>query len=102
MADARQLGWMVMHSTDSRTRATVAGRKVLIADPEAAGWPTLFLVHKSTGRAMGVVIARELEKLTGDQERWIEALDAAGVETQVVRPSNELAALGSLHRLVAA
>lgn len=100
--DARQLGWLVVHATDTRRRATVAGRKVLIPDPEGAAAPSLFLAHPATGRAMAITIARDREVLTEDQTRWLEALDAAGIETQVIRPSTVLAGLGALHRLVAA
>ncbi|HUV10963.1 MAG TPA: hypothetical protein VMX12_08285 [Acidimicrobiia bacterium] len=101
--EARAAGWMVMpHSADSRRRVTVGTRQVLIPDPEAAGWPSLFLVNPAERRSMAVVIAREREKLTADQERWLGALGACGVETLVVRPSSELSAVAKLHLLIAA
>jgi hypothetical protein len=68
---ARRLGWMTYHTYDSRR-----------SEP---GWPDLVLVRER------MVIA-ELKTQTGRvseaQRKWLNALQQAGVETYLWRPSD--------------
>lgn len=71
---AKQLGWLVYHTFNSR-RST-------------HGFPDLVLVRD---RVVYVECKREdrtTSKLTDEQRRWLRALDQAGEEVYVARPSH--------------
>jgi hypothetical protein len=71
---AQKLGWLVYHTHDSRR--------------SQAGYPDLHLVHVRSGRS----IFRELKTAKGrvspDQQRWLDALTACGIDAQVWRPAD--------------
>lgn len=81
---ARRLGWLVAHFHDSRREVRPG---VFVGDKDAAGFPDLVLVHHSHG-----IKFRELKsatgKLTPAQKEWHFALNVAGVDADVWRPSD--------------
>ena len=82
--DLAQLqGWKVCHFSDSR-RPGPHGQWV--GDSGARGWPDLVLVRGD------VILFRELKsekgRLTPHQQAWLEALQQAGQDAQVWRPSD--------------
>lgn len=95
---ARLLGWKAMHISDSRRVVNRGGRTQVVGDSECKGWPDVFLAHPSTGRLLAVEVKRELGKVTPDQDEWLRALTACGVETMVLRPSGWDAAVARLRR----
>jgi len=71
---ARQLGWLVYHTFDSRR--------------SAAGWPDLVCVHEETGRMIVAELKRDGKKPTEEQRRWLVALAGVpGIECYVWHPS---------------
>lgn len=76
---ARLLGWRVYHTHDSRR-----------SEP---GWPDLALVRDR-------LVMAELKTANGRvstaQEGWLDALQAAGVETYLWRPSDWDAVIATL------
>lgn len=66
---ARSLDWTVYHTHDSRR-----------SNP---GWPDLALVRD---RLVIAELKTDTGKLSADQERWLDLLTNAGVETYVWRP----------------
>ena len=79
---AKELGWMVYHTHDSRG--------------SAKGFPDLVLVRKKS--VIFAELKTETGKLTPAQKRWIAALMAAGQQTYVWRPSD----LDSIARILQA
>jgi hypothetical protein len=77
---ARQLGWLVYHTHDSRH--------------SEAGLPDLILVHPTRGRVIVVELKAEGKQPTDAQWTWLRAFANAGVPAFVVRP-------GGLDRLLA-
>lgn len=69
---AKRLGWLVYHTYDSRR-----------SEP---GWPDLALVRE---RFILAELKAEKGRISAAQQRWIDALLAAGVETYIWRPSDE-------------
>lgn len=82
MYRAKRDGWLIMHiprgqaGGSGQWRSTGGGGK---------GFPDLVLVRE---RLMMVELKRELNRPDEDQEAWLGALKAAGVETYVWRPSD--------------
>ena len=76
VAAAQRLGWLVYHTHDSRR--------------SQPGFPDLVLVHPGRGR----ILYRELKTMTGkvttDQQKWLDALAAAGADVGVWRPTDWL------------
>ena len=75
-ASVRQLaeleGWKHYHTHDGRR-----------SDP---GWPDSFMVRGR--RKIAAELKRETKQPTQDQADWLAALEAAGVEAYVWRPSD--------------
>lgn len=80
MEYARLQGWRLAHFHDSRRQ--VGGQ--LVGDADAAGFPDLVLARER-------LLIRELKtdrgRLTPQQMEWLSALDRAGVDADVWRPS---------------
>ena len=80
---AQLRGWKVCHFSDSR-RPGPYGQWV--GDSGARGWPDLVLVRGKT------TLFRELKsekgRLTPQQKEWLEALQEAGQNAKVWRPSD--------------
>ncbi len=83
MVLARAAGWMVAHFHDSRRQVRPG---VFVGDKDAKGFPDLVLVRAS--EFLVIEVKRETGKLEPEQVTWLDALDRAGVETMVVRPSD--------------
>ena len=81
---ARVYGWHVAHFHDSR-RPVKPG--VFVGDRDAAGFPDLVLCR--TGELVFAELKRETGVVTALQQTWLDALEAAGAEVHVVRPSSE-------------
>lgn len=71
---ARLLGWLVYHPWRS--------------DNSEAGWPDLAMVHPEQRRFVVAELKREDKEPTAAQRRWLVALEAAGVEVHLWRPSD--------------
>lgn len=84
---AGYLGWRFMHISDSRKVVRRDGKDIAVGDEECKGWPDLFLAHPRSGRLLAVEVKRELEKVTPEQQAWLDDLAACGVATFVLRPS---------------
>lgn len=89
---AKLLGWRTAHFRPARTargwRTAVAG--------DGAGWPDLVLVKD--GRLVVAELKSAAGRVRDEQRRWLEALEAAGVETHVWRPDDWDAILEVLRR----
>ena len=64
-------GWRLYHTYDSRR--------------SAYGWPDLFLCRAE--RAVAIEVKSERGKVTAAQEEWLLALQYAGIQALVVKPS---------------
>lgn len=84
-------GWRWTHFRTSWTRGR--WRTPVSGDP---GFPDYLAVRG--GRVLAIEAKREAGRLTPEQEAWLAALEAAGVETHVVRPSGLEAFLETLRR----
>lgn len=88
---ARLCGWRVAHF---RPALTKHGWRTPVA-ADGAGFPDLILVRDR-------LIAAELKtangKTTSEQDAWLAALAAAGVETHVWRPDDTDQVLAALRR----
>lgn len=77
---ARSLGWLVYHPHDSRN--------------SEGGWPDLALCKPPR------FILAELKSRSGvispDQERWLAALGASGIETHVWRDTGDLRSIAEI------
>lgn len=71
-------GWLAVHHRRSDL-AIIQGR---------VGWPDIAAVH--AGRRLFVVIECKTERgrVDPEQERWLSALQDAGVDARIVRPSD--------------
>jgi hypothetical protein len=78
---ARLLGWSVYHTHDSRR-----------SEP---GWPDLALVRD---RLVMAELKTDTGRVSDDQRRWLDMLDAAGVETYLWRPKDMDEVLSVLRR----
>jgi len=72
VAAAKREGWLVYHTKYS-----------LGSSP---GYPDLHLVHPGRGLSMFRELKTETGKLSEHQQKWIEALRAAGADVDVWRP----------------
>lgn len=95
---ARLMGWKHMHVSDSRRMVRKQGQLVMVGDAECKGWPDLFLAHEATGRILIVEVKRETERLSDEQKVWFRVLEACGLTTFVLRPSNYDEGLALLRR----
>lgn len=83
---ARLKGWRVAHFRPARTRR--GWRTPVAADGK--GYPDLTLVRE---RIVYAELKAEKGQLTHEQEQWIQALQQAGAEAYVWRPSDWSAVL---------
>lgn len=88
MERARAAGWFVWHFHDSRREVRKNGKRILVGDNDAKGFPDLVLVHP--GR--GVTLFRELKvppnKPTQAQRETLHVLSAAGNNAGVWTPAD--------------
>ena len=70
---ARRRGWLVYHTYDSRR--------------SASGYPDLHLVHAGKGLSMLRELKSVKGRLSAAQGEWMTALQAAGVDAGLWRPS---------------
>lgn len=73
---AKLRGWLCYHTHDSRR-----------SEP---GFPDLVLVHPRTGQLRMVELKSLKGRVTPAQQKWIDALYAAGVVVDVWRPGHLL------------
>lgn len=88
---AHLFAWKVAHFRPAQT--TKGWRTPVAAD--GAGWPDLVLVRD---RILAVELKREKGKVAVAQQEWLDALQAAGAETHVWRPSDLDAVAETLRR----
>src|SRR5574340_606051 len=62
--------------------------QVPVEGPLGTGWPDLFAVRVRDGRAVAIELKRELRIETPEQAHVLAVLDAAGIRTAVIRPSD--------------
>lgn len=79
---AQRLGWLVYHTHDSRR--------------SAPGFPDLVLVHAGRGITLFRELKRSTGKVTAEQQRWLDALTAAGQDAAVWRPVDWLTDDGAI------
>lgn len=77
VALARQLGWLVYHTYDSRR-----------SEP---GYPDLHLVHSSSRRSLFRELKSESGIVSTPQRNWIAALQSCGCDVGVWRPADWMA-----------
>ena len=70
----RLRGWVLFHDT--------------LALRSAAGYPDITAVHPVQRRVLWVEAKSTTGRVTASQERWIDALSAAGQEVYVIRPDD--------------
>lgn len=68
------LGWLSYHTWDSRR--------------SQPGFPDIIAVRGA--RVLAIELKSETGKVRPEQQMWLDALAAAGVETHVIRPSDWL------------
>lgn len=81
---ARIHGWRVAHFPAS---LSVRGRHMTATAYDARGYPDLTLVHPKRG-VMFRELKRDSGKLSEQQIAWLQALNAAGVNAGVWKPSD--------------
>lgn len=81
---ARIHGWRVAHFPAS---LSVRGRHMTATAYDARGYPDLTLVHPKRG-VMFRELKRDSGKLSEHQIAWLQALNAAGVNAGVWKPSD--------------
>ena len=77
-------GWTWWHAPDNRPIVARSGKRYV--QPVRPGFPDLLLVRRE--RLVFAELKRETGVLTSDQAVWLAALEAAGAETHVWRPSD--------------
>ena len=77
---AQLLGWRVAHFRTARTKD--GWRTPVAADGK--GFPDLVLVGH--GRLIVAELKSNTGRVTAEQQAWLDALTAAGIETHVWRP----------------
>ena len=81
---AHRLGYLCAHFNPAQVRG---GRWATPVSADAAGFPDLILAHTNPGT---VAIAAELKtdvgRVSEQQHRWLDALDASGLYAVVWRP----------------
>lgn len=77
-------GWKTSHFNDSRRQVVRRGVSHWIGDASAAGFPDLVLCRE---RLVMAELKTEKGRLTDKQRAWLQALEMAGVEVYVWRPS---------------
>ena len=70
----RLRGWSVFHDT--------------LALRSAAGYPDVTAVNPGQRRVLWIECKTATGRVTASQERWIDALSAAGQEVYVIRPDD--------------
>jgi hypothetical protein len=88
MQEARGLGWMVFHFSDSRKMVRRGSRYIPVGDPDAKGLPDLIMCHPRWG-VVFIEVKKELGKLEPEQEEARNALLAAGAKWYLLRPSTQ-------------
>lgn len=81
---AKLSGWFVAHFRPAQT--SKGWRTPVAAD--GAGWPDLVLVHPPRRAVLYRELKRDKGKLRPEQERWRDALVAAGADWALWTPSD--------------
>ena len=84
---AKRRGWKVAHAGKGIAAFDAQGKPVFVT-PMAKGWPDLFMVNVAQRRALAMELKKEQGVVEPEQAEWIEALNAVGIPTVVVRPSH--------------
>jgi len=87
LALARIQGWRCFHANDSRKMVRRGNSYIPVGDNDAKGFPDCCMVHPLRGIVF-LELKKELGKTTPEQDEWLAALQQAGVEARVVRPSD--------------
>lgn len=82
---ARTFGWRAAHFPPSRNPR---GGHMTAFAYNGKGWPDLVLCHPDRGLFVIAELKVKPNKPTLDQQRWIAALVAAGVDAQVWYPED--------------
>ena len=81
---AHLAGWLVYHTYDSRR--------------SAPGYPDLALCHEARGQYLLAELKSDRGRLSPAQQRWIQALQRAGIECHIWRPGDFDAIVARLHQ----
>lgn len=81
---ARLCGWRVMHTRAAQIRPGVWATPI----QGDAGFPDLVLCRPIQGDFIVAELKTETGRVSAGQHLWLRALDAAGVETYVWRPTD--------------
>jgi hypothetical protein len=76
-------GWRCVHHRPAGTRD---GWRTAVAGSGAVGWPDIFAVRGD--RALAIELKAEHGSLQHEQRDWLIALEAAGIEVYVWKPSD--------------
>lgn len=68
-------GWLVAHVRDARRQ-------------RLTGLPDVIAVHPTRRRLLALELKTRRGRVTPEQQAWLDALAAAGVEARVVRPAD--------------
>lgn len=83
---AETYGWSWRHFHDSRREVVrKGGKRLVIGDKDAAGWPDLVIVRPP--EILFVECKKETGVVSPDQEEWLGYLRDCGLEVFVSRPS---------------
>lgn len=70
---ARTFGWRAVHFSDSRRQvARQTGKKLLIGDKDAKGWPDTTLAHERGGPLIIAELKAMGERPTPEQQWWLD------------------------------
>ncbi len=81
---ARRYGWLIHHDLPAMN---IRGRWATHVEGDV-GFPDLVLVHPNRGQMLVVELKSEKGKTTTSQDNWLAAFALAGIENNVVRPSD--------------
>ncbi|MFC2153441.1 VRR-NUC domain-containing protein [Actinomycetota bacterium] len=81
-----RFGWRWTHNRPAR--GSGQNGRVLPTGGSAKGFPDIFAVHPGEGRAIAMELKSMAGRVAPEQEGWIEALNASGIEARVVRPDD--------------
>lgn len=82
LALARLRGWVCLHVRPARTNK--GWRTPLQGD--GVGFPDLLCVRPNTGSLLVAELKSDRGRLTPEQQVWLDAFHAAGVEAHIWRP----------------
>jgi hypothetical protein len=87
MERAKRRGWRAAHAGKGIAAFTKAGDPIFVT-PLAKGWPDLFMLRESDGRALVMELKKEDGVVEPEQLEWLTAFIACNIPAIIVRPSD--------------